>query len=231
MPRCRKILRNGNRCKAHAISGSKYCLFHTTGKGMRRVRTKKKVRTEPSESLVSRKGRQTLKNQVAVRGSRKAGTAIAAYGAYLQTKPYSTTYVKDHPARINRQGTVYVGAHQQRTHIPTPSRDGKGFLRTEKRRHRGIAMGRFMVWGGRLVPVLGYGYAGHSIVRGTAHYESGPLESNRLHDAIGPLALPVSVLAETGYTLLGVGMLGSQMSASASTTSGMSYGMGGGGIY
>ena len=181
--------------------------------------------------MISRRSRQTAENQLAIRGSRKAGSAIAAYGAYLQTKPYSTTYVEYHPARINRQGTVYVGAHTQRTHIPTPSRDGKGFLRTEKRRHRGIGMGRFLVWGGRLVPVLGYGYAAHNIAQGTAHYESGPLESNRLHDLIGPLALPVSVLAETGYFLGTMSMVGSATAASSTTSGTLSYGMGGGGIY
>ena len=176
MARCRKILASGKRCKVAAISGTRYCVFHTTGKGMRRA--KKKVSQGNTKSRSKNVVRRTAENQLAVRGSKKVASATAAYGAYLQSRPYSTTYVKYHPARYNRQGTVIVGAHTQRTHMPTRTRDGRGFVRTDQRRHRGIAMGRGIVWGGRLIPVLGYGYVMHNTL-------SGPSNPNHDMDMLG----------------------------------------------
>ena len=214
MPRCRKILANGKRCKAHAMAGSKFCLFHTPGQKMKR--RKKPVAEKSSNSRLQ----QTGKNQLAVRGSRKAGNMIAGYGAYLQNRPESYIFTKHHSARVNTQGTTYVGAHTQRTVEHYRSEGGRNFRATDgSSKHRAMR-GRFLVWGGRLIPLLGYGYVGYSITRGGAHHRSGPLESNRLHDAIGPLALPVTVLADTGYFLGSMAITGASAGASSSARSG-----------
>ena len=48
MARCRKILANGKRCKAHALKGQKYCMFHSkkalSFRGSRKGRRKRNLR-------------------------------------------------------------------------------------------------------------------------------------------------------------------------------------------
>lgn len=156
MPRCRKILANGKRCKAHAIAGSKFCLFHTPGQRMKRV--KKITRVNPPEKSVLQR---TSENQLAVRGSKKIGAELVAYGTALKTKPdYTVTYTKQ-AARYNRQGTVMVGAKTQKTIQPTRSDYGRNFQQTDgksaKRRRKKVA--RYITIG-RALPILGYSYMG-----------------------------------------------------------------------
>lgn len=51
--RCAKVLANGNRCKAHALKGQRYCLFHSTkqspGGGDKPFRSRSKVKGRRSK--------------------------------------------------------------------------------------------------------------------------------------------------------------------------------------
>ena len=75
---------------------------------------------------------------------------------YINAPDY--TVVKTHnPARINRQGTVYVSEHTRRTIEPTRSDWGRGFKQTDKpQSKRKMATTRYRV--GRMIPYLGIGY-------------------------------------------------------------------------
>ena len=165
MARCRKILANGKRCKAAAISGTKYCLFHTTGKGMRRSSGGKK-NAKMDGSKVKNVARRTTENQIAVRGSKKLAASTVAYGAYMQTRPDYRVTTKQHAARYNRQGRVIVGAHEQRTIEFTTSEGGRNFQKSDGSTKRRVKMGKTIVHGGRLIPVLGYGYVVHNTLSG-----------------------------------------------------------------
>ena len=52
MAQCRKILPNGKRCKAHALKGQKYCMFHSkkafSFRGSRKGRTNRKLSRKKS---------------------------------------------------------------------------------------------------------------------------------------------------------------------------------------
>lgn len=163
MPRCAKIVR-GKRCKAYCIAGSKFCLFHTPGQGMRRSGKKKNAdMDEPKSKNVVRR---STENQLAVRGSKKAANMTAAYGAYLQTRPDYTVSRRTVGARYNKSGKVIVGEHQQTTISKTRSDRGRNFTATDGSSKARMAMGRKIVFAGRLVPVLGYGYVVHNTLNG-----------------------------------------------------------------
>ena len=173
MPRCRKILANGKRCKAHAMAGSKFCLFHTPGQKMKR---RKKSAAAKSERIgYDDKGRKklwrrTTENQIAVRGTKALGTALVARGTQLKNKPDYTVKVTHHKARYNRQGTVMVGAHTQRTIEPTLSDRGRNFQQTDHRaktrkRKRSVRM----ITTGRMLPLLGYGFMAYNIMGGATN--------------------------------------------------------------
>lgn len=156
MPRCRKILANGKRCKAHAISGSKFCLFHTPNQPMKRghkVKRKSEIAGRNSKSVTQ----TTIENQIAMRGSRKLGALLVASGLRYMARPDYQVIRTNNPARINRQGTVYVSAHQRRVIEPTRSDGGRGFHQTDNPKRK-REQARTRVQAGRLVPYLGIGY-------------------------------------------------------------------------
>jgi len=199
MPRCRKILANGKRCKAHAIAGSKFCLFHTPGQKMKR--RKKPAPSQPEKKSVVRR---TSENQLAVRGSKKLSTAVTAYGVKLQTRPGTYIFEKNYDARRNTSGKVIVGAHTQRTVMHTTSEGGRNFVNTDGS-HRGrTKMGKHIVYGGRLIPVLGYGFVAYNTF-------SGPSDPTMSRD--------VDMLSRThqGATLLAVGSTVSHYQSGGST--------------
>lgn len=85
------------------------------------------------------------------------------------------------------------------------------FEQREKRLSRERTKGRAIILGGAAlrfgVPLMIYGSVALGVARGVYHHEEGILESNRLHEAIGPLALPVTIAADTAimtYDLLDV---------------------------
>ena len=157
MPRCRKILANGKRCKAHAIAGSKFCLFHTPGQKLKRGHTASRKKTEISGRSQKSALQVSAENQIAMRGTRLIGAAIAGSAIrYMNAPDYTIVRTKE-PARINRQGTVYVSAHERRVIEPTRSDWGRNFKQTDKpASKRKQATTRFKA--GRMIPYLGIGY-------------------------------------------------------------------------
>jgi len=170
MPRCRRVLPNGKRCKAHAIAGSKFCLFHTPGQKMKR-RKKSSVVSSKSNEPKSRL-RKTVENQAITRGSRSLGKYLTARGAFLQSnRSISYTKTKFHAARYNVQGTKIVGAHTQRTFMMRRTADGRDFIATQTRANKRmvphhIHMGKRVALAGRLVPVLGLGVVMYNMYSG-----------------------------------------------------------------
>lgn len=199
MPRCRKILANGKRCKAHAIAGSKFCLFHTPGQKMKRRKKSTPARTEKKSTV-----RRTTENQLAVRSSKKLAAYTAAYGASLQSRPGTYIFEKKFEARRNKSGKVIVGEHTQRTVMHSRSEGGRNFVNTDGS-HRGrIKMGQHIVYGGRLIPVLGYGFVAYNTF-------GGPAEPGVSRD--------VDMISRThqGATLLAVGSTVSHYQSGGST--------------
>lgn len=162
MPRCRKILASGKRCKAHAISGSKFCLFHTPGQKMKRTRKGSKKNVPDSKNVL----RRSTENQLALRGSKKLANATAAYGAYLQTRPDSKIVRRQYAGHYRRDGSPIVKSHEVRVTEFTKSEQGRNFKQTDGSSKRRLAMGRGIVYSGRLVPVLGYGFVLHNTFSG-----------------------------------------------------------------
>lgn len=173
MARCQYRHPNGNRCKAHRMAGSKFCLFHTPGQKMKRRKPSadKEPKFEPKTRL-----EMSLENQFVGRSTRLIGNALVARGAYLQSnQSISYTKTKFHPARYNVQGTRIVGAHTQRTFMLRRTPDGRDFLATQTKHNKRmvphhIHMGKRVQLYGRIVPILGFGYVMHNIITG----ESGP---------------------------------------------------------
>jgi hypothetical protein len=109
--------------------------------------------------------RRTAENQIAVRGSKALGAYLVAEGTVLKNKPNYTIVETKNPARINRQGTVYVGAHTRRTIEPTRSNWGRDFQQSDhaakNRKRKGSAR---MIKSGRIIPILGYGFMAYNIL-------------------------------------------------------------------
>lgn len=213
MPRCRKILANGKRCKAHAMAGSKFCLFHTPGQKMRRSK-KKVVRTESDRIGYDDKGRKkfwrrTTENQIAVRGSKALGAALVTRGTLLKNKPDYTVKVTHHKARYNRQGRIMVGAHTQRTIEPTTSDWGRNFQQTDHAaKNRKRKRSARMIKSGRVIPVLGYGYMAYNVMGQPTRIDSrrpgeGWAYADALYAAEG-LATEASIRYAEGASPLGV---------------------------
>ena len=170
MARCRKILASGKRCKASAISGTKFCLFHTPGRKMKR--RKKKV-VESNEQIESKtRLRRMSENQVIGRGSRKLGALMTARGAYYASNRaiYDVTYTYN-PARYNVQGTRIVGAHTQKTIEMRRTNGGRDFVATQTRKNpygrpHHVHMGNKIYAYGRIVPVIGLGAVMYNSLNG-----------------------------------------------------------------
>ena len=162
MPRCRKILANGKRCKAHAIAGSKFCLFHTPRQKMKRTRKGSANIVPDSKNVL----RRSTENQLAVRSSKKLANITAAYGAYLQTRPDSRIVRRQYAGHYRRDGSAIVKSHEVRVTEFTKSDRGRNFKQTDGSSKARLAMGRRIVYAGRLVPVLGYGFVLHNTFSG-----------------------------------------------------------------
>lgn len=111
--------------------------------------------------------RRTTENQLTIRGSRIAGSYLVARGGSMINKPdHTVTYTRYQP-RYNKHGTVIVGAHTQRTIQFTTSDGGRDFQHSDRRaKARKVARGSHVVRFGRVIPVLGYGYAIHNTLNG-----------------------------------------------------------------
>lgn len=104
----------------------------------------------------------SIENQIAMRGSRKLGSALALYALKYINRPDYTVVRTYNPARVNRQGTTYVSAHTRRTIEPTRSDWGRGFKQTDSpARKRQVATSQYRV--GRLIPYLGIGYMAYNL--------------------------------------------------------------------
>lgn len=148
--------------------------------------------------------RRTTENQIAVRGSKKLAASTVAYGAYLQNRPDYRVVRTQHAARYNRQGRVIVGAHEQRTIEFTKTEGGRNFQKSDGSHKRRVKMGKTIVHGGRLIPVLGYGYVVHNTLNGG---QAAP--GNRQEQMLGRTA--------QGATLLAVGETVSHYQSGGST--------------
>lgn len=148
--------------------------------------------------------RRTTENQLAVRGSKKLANATAAYGAYLQTRPDSKIVQRQYSGHFRRDGSAIVRPHQVRVTEFTTSEKGKNFKQTDGSSKRRISMGRNIVYGGRLIPVLGYGYVLHNTFAG----EVDPGQSRDM-DMMGR--------TYQGATLLSIASIGSHYKSGGST--------------
>lgn len=85
------------------------------------------------------------------------------------------------------------------------------FETREKRYSRQRLKGRSIILGGAAVkygvPVLVYGSIAYGIGEGVYYHEGGLMDSNRLHEAIGPLALPVTIAVDTAELIMDIGDL------------------------
>lgn len=93
------------------------------------------------------------------------------------------------------------------------------FEQREKRLNRQRTKGRAVILGGAAVrfgvPVMIYGSVAYGVAKGVYHHDEGVLESNRLHDALGPLALPTTIAADTAIMTYDLIDLYNQTRASA----------------
>ena len=170
MARCQFRYPNGKRCKAHRMAGSKFCLFHTPGQKMKRIRKKSPAAAEGDRVGYDSEGRKkfwrrTTENQIAVRGSKALGTYLVTRGTLLKNKPDYTVIRRYHAPRYNRQGRVMVGGHWQRTIEPTTSDYGRNYQQTDHAyQNRKRKKSARMIKSGRMLPVLGYGYMAYNIM-------------------------------------------------------------------
>jgi hypothetical protein len=106
--------------------------------------------------------RTSLENQIAVRSTRKGGNLLALGAVQYMNAPDYTIVKTKSPARVNRQGTVYVSAHERRVIEPTRTDWGRGFKQTDNpKRKRSRAQTRLKT--GRLIPYLGIGYMAYNL--------------------------------------------------------------------
>ena len=134
---------------------------------------------------------------------------MVARGTQLRHRPNYTVKVTHHKARYNRQGTVMVGAHTQRTIEPTRSDYGRQFLQTDSKR---LAKNRYrsktMIKRGRIIPIFGYGYMAYNIMGQPTRIEErrpgeGWAPADAFYIAEG-LATEASIRYAEGATPLGV---------------------------
>lgn len=137
------------------------------------------------------------------RGAKYLGDAISAKGAaeiassydegYFYKVPKEKATYRDYKGQRRTYGRGYTlepyGTEGGRSFRDSTYRD-----RQKRKGKRKVILGRGIRYG---VPVLVYGSIGVGIYNDQYHVEEGPLESNRLHEAIGPLALPVTIAWES----------------------------------
>lgn len=123
------------------------------------------------------------------------------------------------PTRTQRFETVTEFTRAERT-LPfgriRVHPEARGYLHTledfesrERRYARQRLKGRSIILGGAVtkygVPILVYGAIAYGIGAGVYYHEGGLMDSNRLHEAIGPLALPVSIAFDTAELIMEIG--------------------------
>jgi hypothetical protein len=134
---------------------------------MKRRKKSTPARTERTTKDVVR---TSVENQLAVRSTRSGGNLIALGAVQYMNAPDSTIVKTKMPARVNRQGTVYVSAHERRVIEPTRSDGGRGFKQTDNpKRKRSFARTRLNT--GRLIPYLGIGYMAYNLGANWGSYQ------------------------------------------------------------
>lgn len=115
MPRCRKILGNGKRCKAKAISGSRYCVFHTKRKppynGGKGRKQKTSSGSDSTMKNIAERRAIVMAHQVSGQIATAAGTAMLASAATpVKSRTYSmlkASEVRGKGITVNKKTTVY----------------------------------------------------------------------------------------------------------------------------
>lgn len=183
MPRCRKILGNGNRCQAKAISGSRYCVFHTRKKppynGGRGRKQKRSSGSDTTMKKIAERRAVVMAHQVTGQIATAAGTAMLASAATL-VKSRTYTMLKASEVRgkgitVNKKTTVYrpeterdkpQRRHQRRyygdrvTKGPKAGKILKGDeLRFYGKQRRKAKVGAGLVAYGRSSKAIGYAHA------------------------------------------------------------------------
>lgn len=183
MPRCRKILGNGNRCKAKAISGSRYCVFHTKKKppynGGKGRKQKRSSSSDTTMKNIAERRAIVMAHQVTGQIATAAGTAMLASAA-APVKGRTYTMLKASQVRakgntVNKKTTVYRPESEtdkvQRRHLrryhgdrvtkgPKKGRILKGDeLRYYGKKARRAKVGAGLVAYGRSSKAIGYAHA------------------------------------------------------------------------
>lgn len=126
MPRCRKILGNGNRCKAKAISGSRYCVFHTKRKppynGGKRRKQKRSSGSNSTMKKVAQRRAIVMAHQVTGQIATAAGTAmLASAAAPVKSRHYTSVRKSDLMSKGIKpnKNTVYLPEGWEEFRKPT----------------------------------------------------------------------------------------------------------------
>jgi hypothetical protein len=183
MPRCRKILGNGKRCKAKAISGSRYCVFHTKRKppynGGKGRKQKSSSGSDSSMNDIAKRRAIVMSHQVTGRIATAAGTAMLASAASpVKARTYTmlkASEVRGKGITVNKKTTVYrpeterdrpQRRHQRRYYGDRVTKGPKAgkILRGDELRYYGrqrtkAAVGSGMVAYGRSSKAIGYAHA------------------------------------------------------------------------
>ena len=111
--------------------------------------------------------RKTAERQAVTRGSKALGNKMTQAGAVLASdyRGYGYTTYRTVQAKRNPQGKVVMREHTQRTYQRYTTEGGRNFRSTSDMRSR-TSMGKKLIIGGRVVPVMGYGFVAHDVLRG-----------------------------------------------------------------
>ena len=183
MPRCRKILGNGNRCKAKAISGSRYCVFHTKRKppynGGKGRKQKSSSGSDSTMKNIAERRAIVMAHQVTGQIATAAGTAmLASAAAPVKSRTYTmkkASEVRRSGGTVNKKTTVYrpqserhkiQRRHLRRYHGDKPTRGPKkgrilygDELRYYGKQQRRAKVGAGLVAYGRSSKTIGYAHA------------------------------------------------------------------------
>lgn len=183
MPRCRKILGNGNRCKAKAISGSRYCVFHTKRKppynGGKGRKQKRSSGSDSTMKNIAERRAIVMAHQVTGQIATAAGTAmLASAAAPVKSRTYTmkkASEVRRTGGTVNKKTTVYrpeserhkiQRRHLRRYHGDKPTRGPKkgrilygDELRYYGKQQRRAKVGAGLVAYGRSSKTIGYAHA------------------------------------------------------------------------
>ena len=115
MPRCRKILANGKRCSAKAVSGDRYCIFHTKKKppynGGRRGKKEIQSGSNSTMDKILKRRATVMAHQVTGRvATAVGGSMIASAAAPVKSRAYTmltAQEVRRKGIQVNKKTTVY----------------------------------------------------------------------------------------------------------------------------